>query len=231
MLDPLHQIRGELLRGDQVLRPAEQFIEGGIQIVDGAVTSGGSRPRIQGAFQARGNAIILARIDLHQDYGALGVDGDVLVSDAALSGGYEGGSSAWGAMGPRICRTSIAAGYTGFDIAWHSSRLWLAGSSVSACYSGMELSWGSRDLKMIDSVVYGGYEAAGTSWGSVGVEVRENRLGSANAAVEIHIAPDDHDVFPPTFDVNITGNTIVSGTLPASDPALNIVVDNNVIEP
>lgn len=206
------------------------FIEGGIQIEGGVATRGAPRPRIEGAVSARGSSIVLARIDVQDDYGALSTDGDVLVSEAVLRGGYEGGSSAWGATGPRLCRTHIAAGYGGFDIAWHSSRLWLAGSAVSACYEGMALSWGSRGLKVVDSVVYGGYSAVGTSWGSVNVDVRGSRLGSAYAAVDIHIAPDEDDIFPATFDVSVRGNSIASGTLPESNPALNIIVENNVRE-
>jgi hypothetical protein len=208
--------------------PACTFIEGGIRVADGIATRGAARPRIEGHIDARGRAIGLARIDVQDSYGALTVDGDVLVSEGVLRGGYEGGSSAWTATGPRLCRTHIAAGYGGFDIAWHSSQLWMAGSAVSACYEGMALSWGSRGLKVIDSVVYGGYSAVGTSWGSVDVEVRGSRLGSDYAAVDIHIAPDEYEVFPATFDVSATNNRIASGTLPESDPALNIVVENNV---
>ena len=203
------------------------FLEGGVRIEAGVATRGATRPRVEGSIGARGNAIVVARVDVQGPYGALSSDGDVLVSEAVLRGGYEGGSSAFSATGPRICRTHIAAGYSGFDIAWHSSRLWIAGSAVSTCYEGAALSWGSRGLKVLDSVMYGGYEAVGTSWGSVDVEVRRNRLGSAYAAVDIHIAPDDHDVFPSTFDVIVTGNSIASGTLPASNPALNIVVQDN----
>ena len=206
------------------------FIEGGVAIGDGAAVQGASRPTIKGNVSAQGDAIVLARIDVEHEYGALNTDGDVLVSDAVLRGGYEGGSSAWSATGPRICRSSIAGGYGGFGISWQSTRLWLAGSAVSACYEGMALGWGSRGLKVIDSVVYGGYDAVGTSWGSVDVEVRGSRLASPYAAVGVHIAPDQNDVLPTTFDVTVTGNSIASGTLPESDPALNIVVEDNVIE-
>jgi hypothetical protein len=163
-------------------------------------------------------------------YGALHTDGEVLLSQAVLRGGYEGGSTAWSAQGPRICRSQVSGGYGGFDIAWHSSRLWIAGSAISACYEGAALSWGSRGLKVIDSIVYGGYGAVGTSWGSVDVEVRGSRLGSVYAAVSIHVAPDEYDVFPATFDVLVTHNTIVSGSLPEPDPKLNIVVEDNVRE-
>jgi hypothetical protein len=206
------------------------FIEGGVVIRDGVAMRGAARPRIEGHVGARGTAIVLARVDVEDSYGALSTDGDVLVSDAVLRGGYEGGSSAWGATGPRICRSHIAAGYGGYDIAWHSSRLWLAGSAVSACYEGMALSWGSRGLRVLDSVVYGGYSAVGTSWGSVDVAVHGSRLASEYAAVSVHVAPDEYDVFPATFDVAVTGNVVASGTLPASDPSLNIVVEDNVFE-
>ena len=205
------------------------FIEGGIQVDGGVATRGAARPRVEGSVGVSGSAV-LARLDVQDDYGALWTDGDVLVSDAVLRGGYEGGSAAFGATGPRICRTHIAAGYSGFDIAWHSSRLWVAGSAVSACYDGLALSWGARDLEVLDSVLYGDYSAVGTSWGSVGVDVRGNRLGSEFAAVDIHIAPDEYDVFPTTFDVNVIGNQIASGTLPENDPALNIVVRDNARE-
>jgi hypothetical protein len=206
------------------------FVEGGIQIDGGTATRGAPRPQVHGVVHAAGSAIVLARLDVQHEYGALGTNGDVLVSDTVLRGGYKGGCSAWQATGPRLCRMSIAGGYSGFEIAWHSSRLWLAGSAVSACYEGMHLSWGSRDLKVLDSVVYGGYAAVSTSWGSTGVEVRGNRLGSEYAAVDIHIAPDDDDVFPATFDVTIAGNRIVSGSLPESDSARNIVVEGNTRE-
>lgn len=210
--------------------PSCTFIEGGIGIADGVATRGAVRPQIEGSVGARGRAIGLARIDVRDTYGALHTDGDVLVSEAVLRGGYEGGSSAWMATGPRLCRTHVSGGYGGFDIAWHSSRLWMAGSAVSACYEGMALSWGSRGLKVIDSIAYGGYNAVGTSWGSVDVEVRGTRLGSDYAAVDIHIAPDEYDVFPATFDVSVTNNRIASGTLPDSNPALNIVIGDNVRE-
>ena len=210
--------------------PPCTFIDGGIRVANGIATRGAARPHIEGHVNARAGTIVLARIDVRDGYGALSTDGDVLVSEAVLRGGYEGGSSAFMATGPRLCRTHVAAGYSGFDIAWHSSRLWMAGSAVSACYEGMGLSWGSRGLKVIDSVVYAGYSAVGTSWGSVDVEVRGTRLGSDYAAVDIHIAPDEYQVFPATFDVSVTNNRIASGSLPESNPALNIVVSNNVRE-
>ena len=210
--------------------PSCTIIEGGVRVEGGVLTSGAARPQLNGSIRTSGDAILLARLDVRHEYGALSVDGDVLVSDAVLRGGYEGGSAAWSATGPRLCRTNIAAGYGGFDIAWHSTRLWLAGSAVAACYEGMALSWGASDLRVVDSIVFGGYEAVGTSWGSTGVDVRGSRLGSDHAAVSIHIAPDDYDVFPVTFDVSVIGNQIASGTLPASDPALNIVVRDNVRE-
>src|SRR5207249_2521811 len=95
---------------------------------------------------------------------------------------------------------------------------------------GAALSWGSRGLQVLDSVVYAGYEAVGTSWGSVDVQVHGSRLGSDYAAVDIHIAADDNGVFPATFDVDVSGNVIASGTLPESDPTLNIIVENNTRE-
>jgi hypothetical protein len=206
------------------------FIEGGIQVEDCTATTGAPRPRIEGSVSTAGSRIVLARLDIQDHYGALQVDGDLLLSDAVLRGGYEGGSASWSAAGPRICRSHIAAGYSGFGLAWDSTRLWLAGSAVSACYEGAALSWGSHGLRVLESVVYGGYSAVGTSWGSVEVEVRGSRLGSAYAAVDVHVAPDEHNVMPRWFDVSISDNRIVSGTLPESNPALNIVVENNVTE-
>ena len=79
-------------------------------------------------------------------------------------------------------------------------------------------------------MVYGDYTAIGTSWGSTDVVVQGSRLGARFQAVDIHIAPDDGAVLPRTFDVEITGNRIHSGTLPASDADLNIVVESNVRE-
>jgi hypothetical protein len=207
--------------------PSCTFIEGGVSIQGDIVVPGAPRPRIEGSISASGSSITLARLDVQDTYGALHSAGDILVSDAVLRGGYEGGSSAWQAQGPRICRSHIAAGYGGADIAWHSSRLWVAGSAVAGCYEGLALSWGSRDLRVLDSVVYGGYQAIGTSWGSVTVDVRGSRLASEHAAVDIHIAPDEDDVFPVTFDVRVVGNSIASGTLPESDPDLGIVVRDN----
>jgi hypothetical protein len=64
----------------------------------------------------------------------------------------------------------------------------------------------------------------------VDVEVRRSRLGSENAAVGIHIAPNDDHVLPDSFDVVVAGNRIASDTLPVSDPLLNIVVEDNTIE-
>jgi hypothetical protein len=206
------------------------FIEGGVRIEDGAAIRGAQRPRFLGTISGRGAANILARVDVEDAYGALGASGDVLVSEAILRGGYEGGSTAWGVEGPRICRSQLSGGYSGFDISWHSARLWIAGSAVSACYEGAALSWGSRDLKVIDSTVYGAYSAVATSWGSVDVEVRGSRLGSDYAAVDIHVAPDDYDVFPTTFDVLVTHNSIAGGSLPKEDPELNILVRSNVRE-
>lgn len=224
-----HVLIGPGSYAESLALPRCAVIEGGVQVAGGSAARGGERPRIEGSITAFGTAIV-ARVDVRAEYGALDSNGDLLVSETVLRGGYEGGSSAWTATGPRICRSTIAGGYSGFDIAWHSTRLWIAGSAISACYEGAALSWGSRGLKVIDSMVYGHYEAVGTSWGSTDVEVHGSRLGASYAAVDIHVAPDENGVFPATFDAIITDNRVASGTLPQSDAALDIVVANNVRE-
>ena len=201
------------------------IIEGGVQSVAGSVTRGAARPEVRGIVAAKGDAILLARIAI-QDSG-LAPDGDVLLSESVLRGG---GLAVWGATGPRICRTHIAGGYGGFGLAWRSTRLWIAGSAISACYEAAAISWGSHDLKVIDSVLYGDYHAVGTSWGSTDVEVRGSRLGGRVAAVDVHLAPDDGQPLPASFDVRVIGNTIAFGSLPDDDPSRGIVVRDNVLE-
>jgi hypothetical protein len=223
--------------------PRCTVIEGGVDVAGGVVTPGAPRPHVVGTIDAAGDAIVLARLDVEDGYGALVVDGDVLVSDSVLRGRYEAGSSAWTATGPRICASHLAANYSGFDLAWHSRRLWVAGSAVGTCYEGLALSWGSSDLRVVDSIVYGDYDALGTSWGSVGVTAHGNQLGGSYSVVDIHIAPDEDDVFPARFDVEVTGNRIhglgcgesvgddsVPPCLPPSDPSRGIVVEDNVFE-
>lgn len=209
-------------------------LEGGFEIVDGALRRGAERPRIEGQVRADGDSILLARLDVNDAYGALSTGGDVLVSDAVLRGGYEAGSSAWQALGPRICRSYLAGGYGGFDVAWQSNRLWVAGSAISACYEGVALSWGSRGLRLVDSVVFGGYAGVGTSWGSVDVDVRGNRLGSAYAAVDVHVAADlsqgEDAPVPHDFAVTVVDNHVVSGSLPEHRPEIGIVVQDNAVE-
>lgn len=224
---PCHVLIGSGTYSEAVAVPDCTVLEGGVDVRDGHMVTGAARPRIEGSIRARGDSVLLSRLDVVDAYGALDTEGDVLVNDSILRGGYEAGSSAWGVVGPRICRSHLAGGYGGYDLAWHSSRLWIAGSAISACYEGAAMSWGSSDLRVENSVVFGGYNAIGTSWGSVGVTAEDSRLGSNYAAVNIHIAPDENDVFPKTFDVLIDGNSIASGTLPDSDPARNIVVRNN----
>lgn len=223
--------------------PPCTIVEGGIDVAGGVVTPGAARPHLLGSIRAAGDAIVLARLDVEDDYGALDTDGDVLVSDSVVRGLYEAGSSNWSATGPRICASHLAANYGGFGLSWHSRRLWVAGSAVAACYEGLALSWGSSDLVVVDSVVYGDYEALGTSWGSVGVTAHGNRLGGSYSVVDIHVAADEDDVFPASFEVEVTGNRIhglacgertrddyVLACLPASNPGLGIVVEDNVFE-
>src|SRR5262249_7314123 len=69
------------------------IVEGGLHVDDGVVTAGAPRPLVDGTIRATGTPILLARLDIEDDYGALSVDGDVVVSDAVLQGGYEGGSA------------------------------------------------------------------------------------------------------------------------------------------
>jgi hypothetical protein len=215
------------------LVPGCVFVEGGVALADGVLTRGAARPHIDGRFiTARRpvGPITLARLEVTHPINALDSDGDVLVSDAVLVGGSTGATSAWDATGPRVCGSHVAGGNGGLDLSWDSTRLWIAGSAIEGCYSGAGLSWGSRDLKVLDSVVYGHHEAIGVSWGATDVVVRGSRLGARMEAVSILVAPDDGARLPRTFDVEITGNRIHSGRLPASDADLNIVIENNVRE-
>jgi hypothetical protein len=234
---PCHLLVGPGTYAESVRLPRCTILEGGVAVSDGVVTAGAERPRIEGDVWASDEANLIARVEIEDEYGALQADHGALVVDSVLRGGYEGGSAAWSARGPRICRTRIAGGYAGIDIAWESSQLWIAGSAISACYEGAALSWGSRGLKVLDSNVYGHLSAVGTSWGSFGVEVRGSRLGGGFAAVDVHDAPNLEmgldgpvEVWPESFDVSVTGNRIASGTLPESDASLGITVEGNTFE-
>jgi len=218
--------------------PSCSVIEGGIALAGGTVTPGAVRPRILGTLSLTDD-VLLARLDVRGVDRALIIDGDVFVNDSVLRGGVEGGSTFRGTIGPKICRSHFAGNRYGTGLSWRSHRLWIAGSALSGCYEGIGMSWGSSGLEVLDSIVFG-QQAISASWGSVGITALRNRLVGLERAVSLYLRPDYEQPMPASFDVTVRDNRIrgfycgrpgwLQPCLPASDPALGIVVEDNVLE-
>lgn len=210
-----------------IVLPAGEFdgrVDLGCVILEGA----GPETSIHGGLTFSAPSV-LARVSVDDGYGAVGTTADLLVNEATLSAGYEGLGFAWDAdLDVAVCRSRVAGGYSGVAQSWGSERLTVAGNSIAACYEAVASSWGSSGLHVTQNLLLAGY---------VGVHIH-NSLASAIVGNTIYGEYQAVSVFSfeddPEFDydttsagVLISGNSILNGSLPESDPEHEILVENN----
>ena len=208
--------------GDYVYEVADDQPPLRCTLIEGA---GAEQTRIATSGFATAEHVVLARLHAHASYGVVSAEvGPLLVNEVDFVGGYEGVSLSWGEEeGAAICSSNVRGGYVGVDLSWESSNLVVAGSRVAACYEGVGLSWMSFNARVVGSSIFGAYAAVSTSWGSHHLTVQGNELASTGgdgwpgAAVNLH---------NPSA-IEIRSNVVTSGTLPSSDPAAGVIVEDN----
>lgn len=173
---------------------------------------------------------VASRLLVTGEYNAIAASADVLLDEVTLIGGYEAVGVAWDQdLSLAVCRSRVAGGYSGVALAWGSKGAVVAATSIAACYEGLALSYGSSELHATRNVVYGGYSAVHVHQ-STNVAVLGNVLFSPELAVDVFsgsTGASDPQYTPPSANVLIRRNHVVSGALPENDPEHGIVVEDN----
>lgn len=221
-----------------VVLPAGDFIGGadfGCAFIEGA----GAATRIHGVVSGAG---ILARVSVDDAYTPIQPYGALLVNEAVVVGGYEGLSISWEAdYDVAVCRSQIAGGYSGAGQSWASHKLVVAGSSVAACYEAVSSSWGSEQLLAQENILFAGHSGVSIHHSLASIVVG-NAIASDNEAVGVsqwdqaslndldgdgEPDADGEDPYTPVIvGVLVRDNVVYDGTLPESDPAADIIIDN-----
>ncbi|HEY1099150.1 MAG TPA: hypothetical protein VGF99_09480 [Myxococcota bacterium] len=203
--------------------PAGRFV--GDASVSCAVIEGvGDDTLIRGTLSFNGPGL-LAGVRVEADYGAVSAASDVFITRTTLVAGYEAFGAGWDQdIDVAICRSRLAAGYSGAGLSWSSKRLTVAGSSIVSCSEGVSLSWNSSDLHVAQNVIVAGYSGVSIHE-SVAVAVIGNVLWSAYDAVSISSPPTPDEYGRLVSGVLVRRNDVRRGALPASDAALNIVIE------
>jgi hypothetical protein len=207
-----------------IVLPAGDF-DGDVGIGCAVLEGAGDATRIRGTVSASDS--VIARVAIEADYAAIGPVGDLLVSETALRAGYEGLQVSWGAdVDVTVCRSRIAAGASGASQSWDSQRLSVVQSAVSACYEAVGTSWGSQHLLAQENVLLAGYSGVNIHQSLASVVVGNTIFGAYEAVgITSWEDVDTSDPYTPNVEgVFVSDNAIIGGSLPASQPERDIIV-------